>query len=302
MSVTRSAFGSSTNTLLPALISAIMRCSMAVDLPEPVGPSSMVCSSESFGEMLSFFGMAPTVSAKTLAFLSSGLGSLYQLGGFIRFGCSPGTPAYSSSPAGSSKNGVISFTDNLKFIFHGRYTVFKCSGLSGRSLKFTPADCKVLKADTILSTRPSAFLPLAPIRMMVWNWNWPAFSLADLTLSADAFFTPDNAKVSQDSCGSCILSGTALGGNPLPSTTCTTAVSPFLVADIAASPCLMTAAAVSALRESTGLLTERYLATETGLRTPTISLNSIPPCALISSSILPLYLDEAPMNQLSSPL
>ena len=52
--VTRSAFGSSTKTLRPALMSARMRFSIAVDLPEPVGPRMIVCSSEASGEILSF--------------------------------------------------------------------------------------------------------------------------------------------------------------------------------------------------------------------------------------------------------
>ena len=53
--VTRSAFGSSTKTLRPALMSARMRFSIAVDLPEPVGPRMIVCSSEASGEILNFW-------------------------------------------------------------------------------------------------------------------------------------------------------------------------------------------------------------------------------------------------------
>lgn len=44
---TKSAFGSKTSTLLPAFMSARIRCNIAVLFPEPVGPRQIVCSSES---------------------------------------------------------------------------------------------------------------------------------------------------------------------------------------------------------------------------------------------------------------
>ena len=213
----------------------------------------------------------------------------------MRLGWIPDTPGRSSSPAGSNKKGVISLTESWRLICHGMWTLCIFSGSSGADLIRTPDDSRTRKAEQIVSTRPSAFLPDAPTLIMVWNENWLAFSFADFTLSLDASRTPKRARSSQDSCGSCIFLGTVFGENDLPKTICTTDSSPLLVADIAASPARTTLSVTSALSESTGLVTERYWADDIGFRKADgTSESSISPCPLNSSIILPLYVRVKP--------
>ena len=112
ISFTKSVFGSIRRTLRPALMSAKIRCCIAVLLPLPVGPSSMVCSKESRGLILNFLGVASRLKAK-LRPVAFPVGLLYQAGGSVRLGCKPGVPGSSSSPIGSSRKLTSSFMDEL---------------------------------------------------------------------------------------------------------------------------------------------------------------------------------------------
>ncbi len=166
--MTRSAFGSITRTLRPALMSARISFSMAVLLPLPVGPTSKVCSRLSPGRSPAPADLRDQGSHRSCGCL------LVQPGGNTTWAAAALAVQFrgsrrGSSPAGRSRKLPSSLTDRRSKICFGRCTLLSLSAGSASARILTPAASKVWSADRMEFTWYSASLPDAPRRMMTLN-------------------------------------------------------------------------------------------------------------------------------------
>ena len=130
-----------------------IRCSSIVDLPLPVGPVTIKCSSDDSGSILNFMLPNTLMLFAKVRSLIRFVGSRYHLGGNVSLGWRPMVPGSSSSPNGKSVKLVSSFTDSLNGKCQGTFAKFKFGAFSGISLARTPADSKVRNASKILLIR-----------------------------------------------------------------------------------------------------------------------------------------------------
>ena len=139
------------------------------------------------------------------------VGFLYQLGGSVSFGCSPGIPGSSSSPAGNSKKLASSLTDSIRGKCQGTCAVLRSAGFTFSVRILTPADSNTLNALIMLFSRMNAPSPDIPMRIAAWNVCCSAFSRTVLRLSAEAFWASPSKICSHVAFGSTRLAGTGEG-------------------------------------------------------------------------------------------
>ena len=278
-------------------MSARIRCNIAVLFPEPVGPRQIVCSSESLGEILSRFGFIVSMLTAKLRSVFGLVGFLYQSGGKVSFGCRPGVPGSSSSPAGSQRRLASSLAESCKGKRQGTWAELRSCDFIFSVCILTPADSNTLNALMTLCRRALLFSPVMPIRITAWKICCSDFSLTVLRLSAEAFCTFPSIICNQVAVGSLRSDGTGEGLYARPKIICTTICVPSLCSVNAASPARITASVMSVLRESVGWLILSCRAAVIAARfSAPASWNWMLPCALIASSIFLMYLAAAPVR------